>query len=193
MDPYSVNNGVSCKKPTLSFERILSKEAACKVDIHSIESIYQKYHRSVFRVCIGLLKNKEDAEDATHEVFLSVMDKVSAFRGESSLFTWIYSIAVNASLQIMKKKRRYDVSHLLPELSVSEVFFRDNFIDAKNAVNWLFKTSNQRMQLFLLLRYVNGLTQEEIGEVLSINARTVRSIEKKISKKLLHSRYHSIR
>lgn len=193
MDPNSVNNRKPSTKPVLSWDKILSHETSRKADVISIESIYQKYHGSVFRVCLGLLKSKEDAEDATHEVFMAIMRKISSFKGESGLFTWIYAIAINASLQIMKKKKRHEAGHLVTELPDPEGLYRDTQIDAKNAINWLFETSNHRTQLFLLLRYANGLTQEEVGEVLSIDPRTVRSIEKKIGRKLRHSRYRSIR
>lgn len=65
-----------------------------------------KYQSMVFRTCMGFLHNKEDADDLTQEVFIQAYQSISKFKGESSFSTWVYRIAVNASLNKTRKKSK---------------------------------------------------------------------------------------
>src|SRR5579862_8217415 len=59
------------------------------------ETLIQRYEQPVFSIVSRVMDDAEDAADVTQEVFLKVFRKIDAFRGESTLKTWIYRIAVN--------------------------------------------------------------------------------------------------
>jgi RNA polymerase sigma-70 factor (ECF subfamily) len=61
--------------------------------------------QNVFRVCIGFVHNREDAEDLAQEVFIEAYKSIKHFRGEAKISTWLYRIAVNKSLNFLKKKK----------------------------------------------------------------------------------------
>lgn len=72
-------------------------------DRHIFRMLVEKYQRMVFRTCIGFLHNKEDADDLTQDIFIKVFQSLHSFKGESAFSTWIYRIAVNASLNRVRK------------------------------------------------------------------------------------------
>ena len=59
------------------------------------EALIAEYQQPVFNLAVRLLSDSSDASDVVQEVFLKVFRKIGAFRGDSSLKTWIYRIAVN--------------------------------------------------------------------------------------------------
>lgn len=58
-----------------------------------------------FAVVFGMLRNKEDAEDATQEVWRSVAKNLTNFKGESQFTTWLHAICRNISLNVLKKRQ----------------------------------------------------------------------------------------
>jgi len=74
-------------------------------DRSAFEELVREYKDPLLNVCYGYLKNIDDAEDLTQEVFIEVFKSISDFRGESSLYTWIYRIAISRSLDELKKRR----------------------------------------------------------------------------------------
>ena len=65
--------------------------------------LVEKYQSMVFRTCMGFLHNKDDADDLTQEIFIQAYQSLKSFKGKSSFSTWIYRIAVNASLNRVRK------------------------------------------------------------------------------------------
>lgn len=65
--------------------------------------IVDRYRNMVFRTCIGFIHNKDDADDLTQEIFIQAYQSLGRFRQESSFSTWLYRIAVNASLNRVKR------------------------------------------------------------------------------------------
>lgn len=63
----------------------------------------------VFRTCMGLTHSKEDAEDLTQEVFISAYLQLDRFKGESKLSTWLYRMAVNASLNHIRSSKKRSI------------------------------------------------------------------------------------
>jgi RNA polymerase sigma-70 factor, ECF subfamily len=75
----------------------------------AFRTLAEKYQGPVFRTCIGFVHNKEDAEDITQEVLVKIYQSLSSFKGESAFSTWVYRIAVNASLNFLRKKSRQQI------------------------------------------------------------------------------------
>ena len=70
---------------------------------HSFELLLSEYHAKVFRLAYGILGNRALAEDAVQEAFLRVWKGIGAFRGDSPVSIWIYTIARNTSLTLRKR------------------------------------------------------------------------------------------
>ncbi len=68
--------------------------------------LLKKYQTGVFRTSMGLIHNTEDAEEITQDVFVKVYQLLSSFNGKAAFSTWLYRIAVNTSLNFLRKKKR---------------------------------------------------------------------------------------
>lgn len=68
--------------------------------------LVDQYQDKVYNTCIGLVKNPDDADDLTQEVFIEVYNSIHKFRLESKLSTWIYRISINKSLEYLRKMKR---------------------------------------------------------------------------------------
>ena len=75
-------------------------------DNGAFSEVVGQYSRRVYALCYRILRDEEEARDITQEVFVKVYTKRRSFGGKSEIYTWIYRIAVNASLTYLKKKGR---------------------------------------------------------------------------------------
>ena len=73
---------------------------------HAFKELVETYQDRVFNTCLGFLKNTEEADDASQEVFIEVYQKISSFKGNARLSTWIYRIAVNKCMTLIRYKKR---------------------------------------------------------------------------------------
>ena len=72
----------------------------------AFSELVSAYRNKVLNTCNRFLIDKQDAEDASQEVFIEVFRSIHSFRSESKLSTWIYRIAVTKSLDALKKRKR---------------------------------------------------------------------------------------
>lgn len=70
------------------------------------KQIVAKNKNKVFNTAFGFMKNREDAEDISQEVFINVWNKLEKFREEAEISTWLYRITVNKCLDLIKKRER---------------------------------------------------------------------------------------
>ena len=77
--------------------------------------LVETYRNRVFHTALNILRDDKDAEDAAQETFIKVYESISSFRGESSLSTWIYRIAVHKALdKLRRKKSRQTLGRIIP-------------------------------------------------------------------------------
>ena len=75
-------------------------------DESAFRQLYEQTKSRVFTLSLSYARNAEDAEEITQDVFLEVFRSAHAFKGESSVLTWLYRIAVNKSLDFLKHQKR---------------------------------------------------------------------------------------
>ena len=88
----------------------VSLEALQKGDQTEFARFVEQYSPHVYRLALKLLNDPQDAEDVLQETFLKALRSVSGFEGRSSLSTWLYRIAVNEALMLMRKRKPGAVS-----------------------------------------------------------------------------------
>ncbi len=74
-------------------------------DRTAFDKLVAEYKDSILNVCYGYIKNADEAEDLTQEVFIEVYKTIQNFKEESSLFTWMYRIAISKSLDELKRRK----------------------------------------------------------------------------------------
>lgn len=72
----------------------------------AIETLFDRYHEKVYGLAMSILMNRNDAEEATQDVFLAVVRKAECFQEDSGNHSWIYRICVNTCLMRLRKGRR---------------------------------------------------------------------------------------
>ncbi|HYL87018.1 MAG TPA: RNA polymerase sigma factor [Candidatus Angelobacter sp.] len=76
----------------------------------AFERLYQLHSARVYALCVRMLKNAEEAEDLTQEVFLCVFRKIQSFRGNSAFSTWLHRVTVNIVLMRLRCKKPVNAS-----------------------------------------------------------------------------------
>ena len=67
--------------------------------------LVEKHWRRIYKLCLFYLRDAQDAEDAAQQVFENILKKYSQFQGQSDPFTWIYRIAVNTALNMLRRRK----------------------------------------------------------------------------------------
>ena len=148
---------------------------ATEGDLAAFEVLVRRYQVRIFRLCLGMVGNHSDAEDAAQDVFFTAWRSIGRFRGDSQFSTWLYRVAVNRCLKHLG--RRPPATHLIPERAgtlgnpEAELEADERLRATASALAEL--TVEQRTPL--LLRDVEGLTYGEIAEVLGVTVTAVKS------------------
>lgn len=145
------------------------------------ERLIKMYESGVFRVAIGLLHNKEDAEEVTQDVFLKLYSSLSSFDRRAAFTTWLYRIAINTSLNFLRKKRNkvfwselktiFQFSSKEPSAE-AKMTERLDYEIVKHAIDSLPK--NQRLA-FVLTKY-EELPQRQVAEIMKTSEGAVEQL-----------------
>lgn len=166
-------------------------------DRAAMRSLYVEHQRRVYSIALNYFGgDASKAEDVTQQVFLKIFTKMS-FRGDSEFTTWLYRMTVNACIDETRKSRRW-------------FGLGDWFIDERSAgidediLNGEISEQVQRVigslkpeyRLPVVLKYVEGMSYQQIGEVLGCSIGTVSSrlnrAHKILAEKLGHLRGEAI-
>ncbi|NLY50156.1 MAG: sigma-70 family RNA polymerase sigma factor [Firmicutes bacterium] len=148
--------------------------------------LVERYQAKIYNLAYRLLGNPEDASDLTQEVFCRVYVKLPAFRGEASLSTWVYRIANNLCLDELRRRGRRPQVSLDASLSGEQPPREVTSSDPGPAELSLRRASLARLQELIaalpleqktavVLRDIQGLSYEEMAQVLGCSLGTVKS------------------
>jgi len=174
-------------------ESVLVTELRAGVDA-AYETLIQRFELPVFNIVSRLMDDPADAADVVQEVFLKIFRNIAAFRQDASLKTWIYRIAVNEA----RNHRRWFSRHRRQEVGLEADHSDWRGDETQGYQDWLpdpgrspFETAldhetrelieqalaqvNPRFRAALVLREIEGLSYEEIGDILEISLGTVKS------------------
>ena len=155
-------------------------------DFAAFEELTNRHERRVFSLALRILRNVADAEDATQQTFLSALENIKSFRGESKFITWLLRIATHAAFKIIRKQRGLRTVPLENESDENDEYrniphpeyiadWRDSpetLIQRKEVSNLLddaLKKLDQKYRLVFLLRDVEGLSITETAKVAGIS------------------------
>jgi RNA polymerase sigma-70 factor (ECF subfamily) len=80
-------------------------EPTSSTSMLELNDLVEKYWRQIYKLCLFYLRDAQDAEDATQNVFEIILKKQSQFQGQSNPYTWIYRIAVNTVLDLLRRRK----------------------------------------------------------------------------------------
>ncbi|MCX8093569.1 MAG: RNA polymerase sigma factor [Candidatus Goldbacteria bacterium] len=132
-----------------------------------IDEIYKKHSKYVYNIALGILRNKAEAEDITHDVFVKLFHSLNSFRGESDIKTYLYRMTVNKAIDFIRSNKLHNEK--IEILGVKENMF------FKNDLYELLAMLDTEHKIPLLLAEIAGFSYKEIAEILNINIGTVKS------------------
>jgi RNA polymerase sigma-70 factor (ECF subfamily) len=169
-------------------EQLVKNLQAGKAD--SFEQLANLYQKKIYALSFNLTRNAMDSEDVTQEVLLTLFRKIHTFQGRSAFSSWVYRITLNATymkLRSRKKERSISIEELLPSFNGSG-FQQEKIRDwSENTESLLFdnevrETIQKAVSLLpdkervvFLLRDVEGLSTENVSEVLELTIPAVKS------------------
>ena len=144
-------------------------------DLKAFESLLTRYQKPVFNVALRLLSNTADAADVTQATFIKAYEKLSSYDHRYKFFSWLYRIAVNASLNLLEQKKRSD---LLGDEDVSDGNRLEEELHAAERVEKLedaILSLSVEYRVVIVLKHFHDLSYEEMGMILDIPEKTVKS------------------
>ncbi len=135
----------------------------------ALEQFYACYQPQIYTLCQRMLAHSEDAEDAMQAAFVKAFRALPHFRGESSLKTWLYRIAMNEALSVLRK-RRGETAPLGESVAVADGTLP---VAQRVAVQTALARIKPDHRAILILRFWEELSYEEIAAVLGISLPAV--------------------
>lgn len=154
--------------------------------------LVKKYQGMVYRLCFSKLKNREDALDVSQEVFIKMWKSLPAFRGDSSLTTWLYRVTQNAVSDRLRSRMRTpdtvstdihadgdgDGEQAAVPVTRDEGDNPESALEKKErirAVRRAMEMLSPEHREAVLLRDIEGYTYAQIAEMLGVGEGTVKS------------------
>ena len=172
----------------------------------AFEVLVTDYQQRIYNSCLSVLRDPEDAEDVTQEVFVEVYRSIDGFKGEAKLSTWMYRIAMTKSLDFLRgKKRKKRFAFMKPLFSDDSITPRHDPADfvhpgvqlenkemAAHLFNAIAELPENQKVAFTLNK-IEGLSYEEISEVMNTTIPSVESLlfRAKQNLKALLSEYYN--
>lgn len=155
-------------------------------DEMAFREIVERYQTKVFSIIYGILRNHNDAEDISQQVFAKVYFSIKNFDSRSSLLTWIYKITVNECYDYLRKKRvrklvyesdfsEDDAQRMeASEPAVDQAAPVDKQLAQRDLVVKLLSKVSQEDRNLILLKEVEGHSVEELASMTGLNENTIK-------------------
>ena len=146
-----------------------------KGDQKAFETLLDRYQKPIYNVALRMVSSNDDAADLTQTVFIKAYENLRSYDERFKFFSWLYKIAVNSSLNFLEQKKRND---LLGDQDVSQGPVLEEQIEASERIEKLDDAILQlkpEYRIVIVLRHFHDLSYDEMGEILDIPEKTVKS------------------
>lgn len=173
-------------------------------EVAAFDQLVVKYRERVYGVIYNLTSNREDAADLTQDAFIKAFQSLNRYQGQASFFTWLYRITINSTLTHLRKNSRRtffslekldeddrqsaEVIEALTDTTGAE---RDAFVrELQEKLNEAMQKLSIKHRTVVTLFEIDGLSHQEIAEIMDCSVGTVRS-RLHYAKQLLQSELHA--
>ena len=157
-------------------------------DVQAYTELMAHYQSRIYALVYNMTSNKEDTEDLVQEVFIKAYAALEKFQGKSSFYTWVYRIAVNRSINFLKKRKKRmalslnEVDHgverdeLYIEMSSKKSPFRDAHLsEMQIKINESLQTLSEKHRAVVVMHDIQGMPHDQIAKIIGVSSGTVRS------------------
>ena len=160
-------------------ERVI--EACRQGDREAFRLLFETYQDKVYSISLYYFKGDEAiAKDVTQQVFLKLMTKIEQFHREAEFTTWLYRLVVNACMDEQRKRRRFlpfgdgfEMGSRGVERGAQEEHYAR--VELADSVKTAIGELKPKLRLPILLKYVEGLSYDEMAEALNCSKGTIAS------------------
>ena len=157
-------------------------------DLAAFDQLIERYKQRLYATVYHMTSNHEDANDLVQDAFIKAYKSLHSFKRQSSFYTWVYRIAVNKTINFLKQRKsrvqmslndmdfnaEHDpdlvalISHNTPrrDLALAEL---------QEKLNAAMQKLSEHHRMVVVLHDIQGLSHEDIGEIMDCNVGTVRS------------------
>lgn len=163
-------------------------ERARRGDTEAFDELVTKYTPKLYGLVYHMTSNREDTHDLLQDVFAKAYRSLKRFQGRSTFYTWIYSIAVNMTLNFLKKRGRQrklslddldlaieNDEEFIESTSKSDPVREANLHELQERLNKAMQQLSEDHRAVVTLFDVQGLPHAEISRILGVSEGTVRS------------------
>lgn len=146
------------------------------------EVLVQQYQDAIFSYCSCHLLDRGAAQEVAQDVFLAAFEGMPHFRGQSSVKTWLYRIALKKCLEARRNSARREVlaqdhQHLIADAAHCDPPAHPEEVITREHQKWRVWQTLRRLRVgereLVVLRYLEELTHEEIAQIFHISTKTV--------------------
>ncbi|MDC0358374.1 sigma-70 family RNA polymerase sigma factor [Oligoflexia bacterium] len=159
-----------------------------KGSIQAYEELVTRHESKVFNLAMRYTRNQEDAEEVLQDVFSTIYRKIDSFQGKSAFSSWLYRIVVNAAFMKLRKRKQNNtisIEDLSPTArqkyleNDSSFGNRSDALTFSKEVRTIIQSAINRLpeqyRAVFILRDVDGLSNQEVGEILELSIPAVKS------------------
>lgn len=169
----------------ISDQKVVDQVLAGDMDAFAI--LVERYQNRIYSAVLNYVYNTDDAVDITQEAFVRAYTKLRSFTSGSTFYTWLYRIAINAAIDFLRKRKSKPLDSLddprFAELGFEPVAPDGSSSPEKLAVRGeqsrimraAISSLSDKLRMAVVLHDVEGLSQEEVAEILQIPVGTVKS------------------
>jgi RNA polymerase sigma-70 factor (ECF subfamily) len=157
-------------------------------DLNAYDELVRRYQERIYATVYHMTSNHEDANDIAQDAFIKAYQALKSFKGGSSFYTWLYRIAVNKTINFLKQrknKHHFSLNDLdfnaendpdLVALTSDKTPFRNvGLTELQKKLNEALLKLSEPHRMVVVLHDVQGLSHDEIADIMECNIGTVRS------------------
>lgn len=138
-------------------------------------ALVDRYQKPIYNVALRIVKNPEDAEDIAQTVFMKAYQKLDGFDERHRFFSWIYRIAINESLNFSTRRRSFEALEPSMQSDVDSPEEETIKLDKEERVGDAILELEPEDRAIVILKHFQGFSYAEIGFILNIPEKTVKS------------------
>ena len=149
-------------------------------DVKSYARLVEKHKHMVFTVALRIVRNREDAEEISQDVFIKAFQSLEKFKQESKFSTWLYKITYNTSISKTRKKKIETTPlevNVVENYTLNEIFENLDKLEEneqKSIVQKLFNSLNPDESTLITLYYYQRIQTDEIAEITELSQSNVK-------------------
>jgi len=157
-------------------------------DLTAYDELVRRYQERIYATVYHMTANHEDANDLAQDAFIKAFQALKSFKGGSSFYTWVYRIAVNKTINFLKQRKNkaqmslddldFNAEHdpdLVALISDKTPRREASLAELQEKLNAAMQKLSEPHRLVVTLHDVQGMSHEEIAEIMDCNIGTVRS------------------